>query len=442
MRRHPERGNAVSKKGTRQRRRLKTPPPSGRKPSLNLAPRDVEAMAEELVAYHREFHDLFQRREQREWSQFYLRGQLAELERKTIEPMVLALKGADRNAVRAGQHFIGAGNMDDEAMLQRHQALVAETLGDPDGVVIVDGSGFPKQGQHSVGVARQYCGVLGKVANCQEGVFAVYAGPQGYTFLDRRLYLPESWFAADHTEHWQQCGIPETVEFQSEPALALEMLQGLVERGAVPFRWVTADERFGRDPAFLDGISALERYYLAEVPVTTRSWRRPPPVEAPGPGKRGRPRVRPRVAKSAPKAQEARRLAADLPASAWKRYTIKEGSKGPIVAEFAFQRVTLVRKGLPGPRAWMVFRRSLGPKRELKVYVSNAPANCAHSELVRRSGWRWPVESAFEEGKGEVGLDHYETRTWHGWHRHMTQTFLAHHFLVRMRVKLKKRHRP
>ena len=187
----------------------------------------------------------------------------------------------------------------------------------------------------------------------------------------------------------------------------------------------------------MDGISALEKYYLAEVPVTTRSWRSTPPVEAPGPGKRGRPRV----AKTAPKAQEARRLAVDLPASAWKRYTIKEGSKGPIVAEFAFQRVTLVRDGLPGPRVWMVFRRSLGPKRELKVYVSNAPANYAHSELVRRSGWRWPIESALEEGKGEVGLDHYETRTWHGWHRHMTQTFLAHHFLVRMRVKLKKRHR-
>ena len=250
----------MSKKGTRQRRRLKTPPPSGRKPSLNLAPRDVEAMAEELVAYHREFRDLFQRREQREWSQFYLQGQLADIERKTIEPMVLALKGADRNAVRAGQYFIGAGNLDDEAMLQRHQELVAETLGDADGVVIVDGSGFPKQGQHSVGVARQYCGVLGKVANCQEGVFAVYAGPQGYTFLDRRLYLPESWFAADHTEHWKQCGIPETVEFQSEPALALEMLQGLVERDAVPFRWVTADERFGRDPVFPPSRTAGTRW--------------------------------------------------------------------------------------------------------------------------------------------------------------------------------------
>ena len=250
----------MSKKGTRQRRRLKTPPPSGRKPSLNLAPRDVEAMAEELVAYHREFHDQFQRREQREWSQFYQRGQLADIERKTVEPMVLALKGADRNAVRAGQHFISAGNLDDEATLQRHQELVAETLGGPDGVVIVDGSGFPKQGQHSVGVARQYCGVLGKVANCQEGVFAVYAGPQGYTFPDRRLNLPESWFAADHAARRKQCGIPETVAFQSEPALALEMLQGLAEREAVPFRWVTADERFGRDPVFPPSRTAGTRW--------------------------------------------------------------------------------------------------------------------------------------------------------------------------------------
>lgn len=139
----------MSKKGKRQRSRLKTPPPSGQKPSSNLVPRDVEAMAEELVAYHRLFHPLFQRREQREWSEFYMQGQLADIERKTIEPMVLALKGADPNAVRSAQHFIGAGAWGDEAILHRHQELLAETLGDPDGVVIVDGSGFPKQGRHS-----------------------------------------------------------------------------------------------------------------------------------------------------------------------------------------------------------------------------------------------------------------------------------------------------
>lgn len=163
----------MSKKGQRQRRRLQeNAPPSSQKPERNLAPRDLEGMAEELVTYHALFHDLFQRREQREWSAFYLRGQVADLGRKTVEPMVLALHGPDLAAVRAGQQFLGEGAWEDGPILARHQQLVAESLGEPDGVVIFDGSGFPKQGTHSVGVAPQYCGALGKIATCQQGVFA------------------------------------------------------------------------------------------------------------------------------------------------------------------------------------------------------------------------------------------------------------------------------
>src|SRR5688500_954202 len=172
-------------------------PPSGRAPGP-LAGRDVEAMAEALVAYHAQFHDLFARREQREWSAFYLRGQLADLERKTVEPMVLALKGDDRAAVRAVQQFLGEGAWADAPILARREALVAEDLGAPDGVLIADGSGFPKQGTHSVGVARQYCGHVGKVANCQHGVFLAYASATGCTFVDRRLYMPKAWFDDAH----------------------------------------------------------------------------------------------------------------------------------------------------------------------------------------------------------------------------------------------------
>ena len=170
----------MSQKGQRQRRRLQEGgPPSGRRPERNLAARDVEAMAAELGTYHALFHDLFQRREQREWSAFYLRGQLADIERKTVEPMVLALQGPDLAAVRAGQQFLGEGAWEDGPILVRPQQLVAESLGEPDGVVIFDGSGFPKQGTHSVGVARQYCGALGKIANCQQGVFAAYTSRKG-----------------------------------------------------------------------------------------------------------------------------------------------------------------------------------------------------------------------------------------------------------------------
>lgn len=430
----------MSKKGQQQRRQLQqNAPPSGQKPELNLAPRDLEAMAEELVRYHAQFHDLFQRGEQRQWSEFYLRGQLSDLERKSIEPMVLALKGPDGAAVRAVQQFVSEGAWGDEPILARHQRLVAQSLGEEEGSMIVDGSGFPKQGTHSVGVARQYCGALGKVANCQQGVFAVYCSSQGYTFLDRRLYMPQEWFDEAHAPLRQRYGVPEELKFKTEPQLALEMVRGLVERGQVPFQWVLADEHYGMNPQFLDGVAALGKWYLVEVPGTMRVWLGTPEIEAPGQGAMGRPRKHARMVASTPKPQEVRQVAAGLPEGAWEPYTIKEGTKGPIVAEFAFLRVTWARRhGRPGAPARAVFRRSLGDQGEVKYFLCNAPASCPRRELVRRSGLRWPVETAIEEAKGELGLDHYEVRTWQGWHHHMTQTFLAHHFLVRMRLQSKK----
>jgi SRSO17 transposase len=340
--------------------------------------------------------------------------------------------------VRAVEHFISQGQWKTPALIRRYQEVVAEWLGDPHGVVIIDGSGFPKQGHDSVGVAHQYCGALGKLANCQEGVFAVYASPSGAAFLDMRLYVPEDWFAAAYRERWKKCGLPTDLSFRTEPELALDMLRELVTRARVPFQWVAFDEHFGESPSLLDEIDALGKWYLAEVPCNTRGWLHSPHIEPPGPGLLGRPRTRPRLAKNAPRARELRDLAASLPKSAWTRYTFKEGSKGSMVAEFAFLRVTAVRDKLPGPRVWAVFRRSLNPQLELKVYLSNAPRTCAHYELAQLCGSRWPVETTLKEGKGEVGMDHYETRTWLGWHHHMAQTFLAHLFLMRLRLLFKK----
>src|SRR6266545_4594323 len=225
---------SVSKQSVHQ------PPASARPPTMRLGVRDVQASADELINFHRLFHAVFQRREQREWSALYLCGQLSNLERKTIEPIVAAFRGADPNAMRGLQRFISQETWSAETLTLRLQGLVAEWLGDSAGIVIVDGSGFPKQGSSSVGVARQYCGAVGKVANSQEGVFTVYASSQGYAFLDARLYVPESWFAQAARAGWKRCGIPNDRRFQSEPDLALEMLAGLITRAMVPFRWVTA----------------------------------------------------------------------------------------------------------------------------------------------------------------------------------------------------------
>ena len=414
------------------------PPASGRPAGLKLTAQEREAIAQALSDYHRAFHDCFYRQEQRRWSALYLCGQLSNLERKTIEPLVLGLCGIQPNVVRAVQSFIGSGQWDVDQVIHCHQAQVAVSLGDPRGVVIVDGSGFPKQGQHSAGVAYQYCGALGKVANCQEGVFVVYASPQGATFLTGRLYLPQEWFDRDHHSRWQACQIPDDLRFRTEPELALDMVRDLVERAIIPFQWVMCDEHFGQNPGFLEGIVALGKWYFAEVPSDTRVWLNTPAVEPPGPSLLGRPRVRARVRLDAPRSREVREIAAQLPKSQWQRLTIHEGSKGPVVAEFAFLRVTTVRNRLPGPRVWLVIRRSLEAQPEMKYYLCNAPATYAPQRLAEQSGQRWPIETVLEEAKGEVGMDHYETRTWRGWHHQMAQTFLAHHFLMHVRLQLKK----
>jgi SRSO17 transposase len=357
---------------------------------------------------------------------------LSRLERKNIEAMVLALHGAKINAVRDLQRFMSEGSWNHKAMLEQHQRLVGEWLGEADGVVIADGSGFLKQGQSSVGVTPQYCGHVGKIANSQQGVFLAYASSRGQAFLDERLYMPEVWFSAAYQDHWRTCRIPQELSFGSEPELALEMITGLVHKAELPFGWVVADEGYGRNPGFGDGIAALGIRYLLEVPVDTRVWLRTPRVELPGPGLLGRPRLHPRVARNALQPREVRELIANLPKSQWIRRTIKQGSKGPIVAEFAFFRVTVLRDKLPGPRLWLVVRRSLGAKPEVKFYLSHAPTTCPKTEFVRISGMRWPVETVLQEGKSEVGMDHYENRTWTAWHRHMILSFVAHLFLVRL----------
>ena len=260
--------------------------------------------------------------------------------------------------------------------------------------------------------------------------------------MDTRLYLPESWFAPQSRDRWQACGIPAEVTFRTEPALGLEMIQRLVERQRVPFRWVLADARFGQNPAFLQGISQLGKWYLVEIPADTRFWKRRPAIEPPGPGLLGRPRLYPRVAKSAPAPQAMSELATQLPRSAWSPQIIKEAGKGPLAAEFAFLRLVPVENKLPGTRQWVILRRTLHQPPELKYYLSNAPVDCAVSTFVCLSGLRWPIETVFEEAKGEVGMDHYETRTWVGWHHHMAQTFLAHLFLIGLRLHFKKKPGP
>jgi SRSO17 transposase len=411
-------------------------------PVLDLTPQDLEALLDELRVYHAIYSPLFQRREQREWSEKYLHGLLLELPRKSIEPMVLALDGTNRKAVRAMQQFLSEGAWDDETILRRHWQEVEQDLGDDDGVLTLDGSDFPKQGTKSVGVKRQYCGELGKRANCQAGVFLGYASLRGYTLLARRLYLPQEWLEdAAYADRRAACGVPADVIFTTKPMLGWAMIQAIHQARTLRCRWVACDEAFGRDTTLLDHIAGLGLWYYAEVPHDTRVWpERPATVTPPWSG-RGRKPTRLQVGAGAAEAQPVAGLATALPASQWAQQTIKEGSKGPIVAAFAVTRVVAVRDGLPGPEVWLILRRHVLTG-ELKTYLSNAPACMPLTTLVRMSGMRWPIETCFEEGKQYLGMGDYEVRSWQGWHHHMTLCILAHFFLVRLQCRLKKTPRP
>jgi SRSO17 transposase len=416
-----------------------SPPPSGQPPIINLAPRDVAALAEDLVAYHAHFAPLFVRSEQRQWALIYLHGQLLDLDRKSIEPMALA--HPDGN-VQAMQQFISLGTWDDAVVLKTHQQLVADTLGDPEtGVLILDGCDFPKQGTHSVGVARQWCGALGKVANCQASVLACYASQHGYTLVDRLLYMPEKWFSPAYQDRREKCGVPADLTFQTQPELAWKLIERLHTEQVLPFAWVIGDEHFGNNPILLDRIAAAQLCYLMEVPHDTLVWgERPATVVPPPSGQKGRPPHRARLVADAPAPERVDALAVD-PTLQWHYYQIQEGAKGPLIAQFAFRRVVVVRAGLPGPDQWLVLRRSLGEGAQLKTYLSNAPASTAPTTLMQKSGMRWPIELAILECKSEVGMDQYEVRGWRGWHHHLTMTLLAHHFLVRQRCLLGKKSR-
>jgi len=417
---------------------------------------DLDDFLDELAAYQAHYAPFF-RPDQRPWAGLYLRGLLtADVARKNIEAMVLRLCGAGPeadNQVRAAQYFISDGKWDDAAVLAAHQRLVDATLGDDDGVVILDGSDVPKQGTHSVGVIRQWCGATGKRDNCQAGVYLGYASRQGYTLLDRRLYLPEVWFTDAYRARWVACGIPDGTAFQTKHQLAAALVAGVMAERRVRARWLTCDEGFGNHPALLDQIAAHDLWYLAEVPCDRLVWPLEEPDGTPRPRPqtwapprrttgRGRPPAVERLQPGSPPRVRADEWAARVPAARWQRYRLLEGSQGPLVAEVVTVRVIQARDGLPGPESWLVIRRTLPSETEAprsKYYLSNAPAETPEPDLVRVSGLRWPIESCFTEGKSEVGLDHYEVRTWRGWHHHLTVVILAHFFLTRLVLRLNRR---
>jgi SRSO17 transposase len=405
---------------------------------MDLSPRDLDNVVEALREYHAIDSPLFQRREQREGAEKYLHGLLLELPRQSIEPLVLAVEGANAKAVRTMPLFISDGTWDDDALRQRHWQEVETLLGEDDGVLTLDGRDFVNQGQESVGVKRQSCGAVGQRANGQAGVYLGYASRTGYTLLDRRLYVPQEWVEDEACgERRRRCGVPRGITFQTKPTLGGELMAAVHHSGSLRVPWVPCDEAFGRDTSLLDHIDGLGLWYVAEVPHDTPVWRQRPATAGPAWSGQGRKPTRTRVLAGEAQPAAVAQLAAWLPAHRWVRRTIQEGSTGPLVARVVALRVIAVREGWPGPEVWLVLRRN-PVTGELKTSLGNAPADTRLATLVRLSGMRWPLETCVEDGKQSLGMGDDEVRSGRGWHHHRTRCLLAHGFLVRARLRLQK----
>ncbi len=382
-------------------------------------------VAATFAAFHREFTPLFGRREAQARSEQYLRGLLVQqTERRNAENVAEAIASA---TPRTLQRLLTEAPWDHAAVLGALQAYLAPRLNAPDGVFILDESAFPKQGDRSAGVARQWCGTLGKTANCQVGVFLAYASGRGQALIDARLYLPEIW-AADR-ERCRAAGVPDDVAFATKGDLGLALLRRARERGAFSGRWVVADDWYGRAAPLRDALDADGWWYVLDVPRDTAVFTAPTAVALPPRRKHGRPPTRLRLAPGATPPQTVAALAATSPPDAWTVLTAAAGAQGPRRYQYAIRRVWESRDGLPGRACWLLIRRNLDGSDE-RYALSNAPADTPPPTLATVGATRPAVETLFTQGKGEAGLDEDEVRGWRGWHHHTTLALLAMAFLL------------
>jgi SRSO17 transposase len=390
---------------------------------------ELRAAAERLQKLHERFAPCFGRRECREHSLGYLRGLLLAEGRKSVEPMALVFGGPsseqpdiEQSAALAWQRFLTCSPWEAQDVQQEIQAVFNEEFvptasRSPIGTVgVIDGSGFVKRGTESVGVQRQWCGRLGKKENCQVGVFLLGVTPAGSALLDHQLYLPETW-AAD-AKRREKTRVPAEIAFQTKPQIAAVLLA----RSSVHFDWVTADEEFGRDGDFLDALERNHQRYLVEVPANTTVWVEKPLRQTPD-----------------ELVWPVSQLAQTIPAKDWRVLQLREGAKGPLAFEFARLRVWSVRHRHAGPPGWLLIRRSLEPVPEVKYYFSPAERDVPLETMALVTGSRWRVEEFLEDAKGQLGMGHYEARSWTSWHHHMSLVALAYLYVVQTRRDLHRR---
>jgi len=399
---------------------------------------EVRAAARRLVQWHQRFVGLFGRKEARTHSLTYLQGLLSDQTRKSVEPIALRFARsrqggpATQNEVVAMQDFITASPWEAGDVFREIQTIFTEELvvgSAPDAigtVGVIDESGFVKAGKESVGVAPQYCGRWGQTMNCQVGVFLVGVTPRAVALLNAQLYLPQEWIG-DHRRR-QKTRVPRTLRFCTKPQIAIELLRRTLAAGKVQFDWITADEVYGTSGELMDFLEAKQQRYLLTIKKNVVVWTVDPATiygTWPGPKRRGKPGSSQHAA-----ARSVEEIAASLPAEAWRPLKLREGSKGPLVCEFAVQRVWAMRHGRSGPPVWLLIRRSTEKTPNYWYYASNADEETPWETLAMVSGARFWVEEFLEDGKMHLGMADYEARSWTSWHHHMCLVGLAHLYVT------------
>src|SRR3954447_6859731 len=372
---------------------------------------EVGGWRAELDALLARFGRLFVRAEPREQAGRYLEGLLGPVERKNGWQLAEAI--GDARPWRT-QRVLSPVLWDEGAARDLCRDHAVERLGARDAILVVDETAFVKKGEHSAGVARQYCGTVGKVENCQVGVFLAYGSRGGHALIDRRLYLPEAW--AGDAERRRAAKIPDEVPFRTKPEIAREMIARALDAG-VPCDWVLGDEVYGADRRLRTMLEERGKPYVLAIRGNDQ-------LDAELDGGVGR--------------DEAAALARALPPRAWRRLSAGAGTKGERLYDWA--RVRLLpppAAGAAPPRErWLLVRRSVTDPADLAYFAVFAPAGLRLVDLARAAGRRWLVEECFEAAKQEVGLADYEVRSWRGWHRHVTLAMLALALLAGLRAGL------
>jgi SRSO17 transposase len=352
----------------------------------------------------------------------YIKGLLSDLDRKSFEHITLAFE--DVCEVRNMANFMKRSTFDDQGMLEEYQREIGSLLAHQGGMITGDGYDFPKKGNRSVGVARQYVGTHGKVEKCQASVIVGLASKEGWGLIDFELYMPEEWFDEKHRFFWAGCCVPQNLEFVTKSKLLSDMIHKAVHSGIFNGKYVGVDSSFGRDHEFLDSLPE-ELIYFADVPSNHYLFVGRPVVVYPEYNGKGRPPA-PRLSFPAHKVKDI----AEDPNFGWEDVVLGIGAEGPIIAKDKCIKVIEVRDGLPGKDIWLYVRKMEGGS--IKYAITNNPMDVKLDTIRTLALMRWSIEQCFIECKEYLGMDHYETRAWTAWRRHILFTLIAHLFIIKL----------